>query len=42
MSQKDNETLYERLKSELDSRCLTYHFVNDKFLVFVPANKCQS
>lgn len=42
MPQKDNETLYERLKSELDKRCLTYRFVNDKFVVFVPVNDCQS
>lgn len=41
MPQKDNETLYERLKSELDNRCLTYRFVNDKFVVFVPANTCE-
>lgn len=41
LPQKDNETLYERLKSELDSRCLTYRFVNDKFVVFVPANTCE-
>lgn len=41
MPQKDNETLYERLKSELDKRCLTYRFVNDKFVVFVPASTCE-
>lgn len=42
LPQKDDETLYERLKSELDNRCLTYRFVNDKFVVFVPVNDCQS
>lgn len=40
MPQKNDETLYERLKSELDKRCLTYRFVNDKFVVFVSIDSC--